>query len=161
MTGEEFLARVVRALEDLGVAEVAVDRVAAEADGGQKGQWSADLRLASRPATPVSIRATENPDEARFAADLRAELRRALRMCPLCQRIGHVEKLRNAQGEQEACAVRCPSCGEFEIDQALIRELRGAWERGDRDVLDRLPAVSTATREGAQPRLTRENWRPR
>jgi hypothetical protein len=165
MIAEEFRARVSRALEELGVSgEVVVHQVAAEAaaDASEESavaRWTADVRITARPDTAIALAVAEGLDEDRLGREIRAELRRALRMCPLCQRIGHVEKLRNAQGTQEACAVRCPACGEFEIDQALIRELRAAWERADRDVLDRLPAVSDATHRGEAPRLTAATWK--
>jgi hypothetical protein len=165
MTAEQFRARVSGALEELGVAgEVVVHQVAAEAaadasDESAVARWTADVRITARPDAAIALAVAEGLDEDRLGRELRAELRRALRMCPLCQRIGHVEKLRNAQGQQEACAVRCPACGDFEIDQSLIRELRSAWERADREVLDRLPAVSDATQRGTAARLTRENWK--
>lgn len=161
MTAEEFRARTARALEELGVAEeVVIHAIAAEAaEGAAVARWTADVRVVSRPDAAIAIGVAEGLDEPRLVRELRAELRRALRMCPLCQRIGHVEKLRNAQGQQEACSVQCPACGDFEIDQALIRELRAAWEQGDRDVLDRLPAVSDTIRQGVGPRLTSENWK--
>lgn len=163
MTAEEFRAHLTRALEDLGVADaVAIQWVAAEsAEGAPPTRWTADVRVTAQPDVSIGIAVPHGLDEPSQARELRAELRRALRMCPLCQHIGHVEKLRDAQGQQQACAVRCPACGEFEIDQALIRELRSAWERDDRTVLDRLPAVSGATRRGpgAAPRLTTDNWR--
>jgi len=166
MTPEEFSARIMRALDELGVApNVVIHQVAAEAAEGVASQsaalarWTADLRVTLRPDAEIRIAVAEGLDEERLGRELRAELRRALRMCPLCQRIGHVEKLRNAQGQQDACAVRCPACGDFEIDQSLIKDLRSAWERNDRDVLDRLPSVSEATHRGDAPRLTAANWR--
>jgi hypothetical protein len=161
MTAEEFRARVARALEELRVAsEVVIHQVAAEAaEGVAVARWTADVRVASKPDTAITIAVAEGLDEERRAKEIRAELRRALRMCPLCQRIGHVEKLRNAQGQQEACAVRCPACGDFEIEQSLIRDFRSAWERDDRDVLDRLPVLSETTQRGDAPRITATNWR--
>lgn len=166
MSPEEFAARITRALDELGVApDVVIHQVAAEAAEGVASQavtiarWTADLRATARPDAAIRIAVAEGLEEDRLGRELRAELRRALRLCPLCQRIGHVEKIRDAQGEQEACAVRCPACGAFEIDQSLIKSLRSAWERNDRDVLDRLPSVSEATHRGDAPRLTSENWR--
>jgi hypothetical protein len=162
MNADDFRTRVTRALEELGVAgEAAVQQVTAEAAEGGAARWTADIRVTARPDAPILIGIADGLDEERGGRELRGELRRALRMCPLCQRIGHVEKLRNAQGQQEACAVRCPACGQFEIDQSLIKELRAAWERDDRDVLDRLPGVSEVTRRGHEvaPRLTKDNWR--
>jgi hypothetical protein len=158
MDSDRFRKILLQAVESLGVSDqVAARRVSEANDGG----WSADVEILARPGTLVNIAVGAEPDEARLMRDVRGELRRALRMCPLCQRIGHVEKLRNAAGQQEACAVRCPACGEFEIDQALIRDLRSAWERDDRAVLDRLPTVSEVMRreQGTAPRLTSENWR--
>jgi hypothetical protein len=157
MTEDVFRAVLLQALEALGVAgEVVPQRLVAA-----EGRWSAALDVRAKAGTVVQIAVSDADDPGRVGRDVRSELRRALRMCPLCQRIGHVEKLRDAEGQQEACAVRCPACGEFEIDQALIRDLRAAWERGDRSVLDRLAAVSEVTRRGpgATPRLTNENWR--
>lgn len=158
MTVDQIGRALVRALAALGVADQAAPRDIAGATGGK---WLADVELRDQPGAVVTVTVADGDDEAAMERALRGELRRALRMCPLCQRIGHVEKLRNAEGQQEACAVRCPACGDFEIDQALIRDLRTAWERGDRGVLERLPAVSTATRrrQGEGPRLTSENWR--
>jgi hypothetical protein len=156
MTADQFRLLLLRSIETLGVgAEVAPRRIESSPDS----RWSADVEILARPGTLVAIAVADTGDEERLTRDVRGELRRALRMCPLCQRIGHVEKLRNAEGQQEACAVRCPACGEFEIDQALIRDFRSAWERGDRSVLDRLPAVSDRTREGTAGRLTSENWK--
>jgi hypothetical protein len=162
MNADEFRARVTRALEELGVAsEVVIHQVGTEpaADEAAVARWTADVRITARPDAAIAIAVAEGLDEDRRGREIRAELRRALRMCPLCQRIGHVEKLRNAQGQQEACSVRCPACGDFEIDQSLIRELRSAWERADREVLDRLPAVSDATHRGEAPRLTADTWK--
>jgi hypothetical protein len=166
MTPEEFAARTMRALDELGVApDVVIHQVAAESAEGVASQtvtvarWTADVRVTARPDTPIRVAVADGLDEERLGRELRSELRRALRLCPLCQRIGHVEKIRDARGQQDACAVRCPECGDFEIDQTLIKGLRSAWERNDRDVLDRLPSVSEATQRGEAPRLTEANWR--
>jgi hypothetical protein len=158
MTSDELRARILHAIDTLGVADQVVPR---RVDLTPDGTWSVDIEILAKQGALVTIAGSAAGEAARVDEDIRGELRRALRMCPLCQRIGHVEKLRNAQGQQEACVVRCPACGEFEIDQALIRDFRSAWERGDRSVLDRLPAVAEATRRrpGAGARLTRDNWR--
>jgi hypothetical protein len=107
----------------------------------------------------VTISVGTSGDAAHVASETRAELRRALRMCPLCQRMGHVEKLRNAAGQQEACLVRCPACGDFEIDQESIRRFRAAWERHDTAILDRLPSLSERTRAGSHVRIAADNWK--
>ena len=105
------------------------------------------------------IAGTAADDAARVESETRAELRRALRMCPLCDRIGHVEKLRGATGQQEGCAVRCPACGDYEIDQELVRRFRSARERHDFAVLERLPSLSERTRTGSHVRISTDNWR--
>jgi hypothetical protein len=122
---------------------------------------TAELRLVAGGSDdrPVTISVATSGDAAGVASETRAELRRALRMCPLCQRIGHVEKLRGATGRQEGCIVSCPACGDFEIDQELIRRFRSAWERHDPAILDRLPSISERTRTGSHVRITADNWK--
>jgi hypothetical protein len=142
MTEAEVFQRVSAELETLGVS----DRVkVGRAERRDSSQWQVALSL---DGPPTSIMVPDRDDESTGKA-IRGELRRALRMCPLCQRIGHVEKIRDSSGQQEACAVRCPACGEYEIDQALIRDLRSAWERGDEKVLTKLPGVADALRQRA------------
>jgi hypothetical protein len=182
MTREEFEDVVQRALAELrvddqvtlaGVAAAAdSDAMTAElrliADSSIAASSSADSSAAGRSGTSgsdttgsgrtVSISVAASGDAARVASETRAELRRALRMCPLCQRIGHVEKLRGAAGQQEGCVVRCPACGDFEIDQELIRRFRSAWERHDAAILDRLPSLSERTRVGSHVRITADDW---
>lgn len=155
---EDFATVVRGALADLGVADaVTLIDTANQPDTGAR---TAELRMNVTGAKTVSIAVGATDDEARLAADTRAELRRALRMCPLCQRIGHVEKLRGTEGQHEGCVVRCPACGEYEIDQELVKRFRSAWERGDHAVLDRLPSLSARTSGGgAHVRITTDNWR--
>lgn len=153
---EDFATVVRGALADLGVAD-AVTLVTA-VDQADTGTRTAELRVNTGGKT-VSISVAAADDAARLASETRAELRRALRMCPLCQRIGHVEKLRGAEGQQEGCVVRCSACGEYEIDQELVKRFRSAWERRDQAVLDRLPSLSARTSGGAHVRITTENWR--
>jgi hypothetical protein len=158
MTREEFEDVVRRALAELRVDDqVTLAGVAAAADSDA---MTAELRLIadSSGGKTVSISVAASGDAARVASETRAELRRALRMCPLCQRIGHVEKLRGAAGQQEGCVVRCPACGDFEIDQELIRRFRSAWERHDAAILDRLPSLSERTRVGSHVRITADDW---
>jgi hypothetical protein len=152
MTDQRFRQLLLEALETLGVA-TEVAPVAAAVDA--QGRATADLRIGGPEGGQVSVVVPDTSDEDRVAGELRGELRRALRMCPLCQRVGHVEKLRNAEGQQEACLVRCPACGDFEIEQALVRDLRQAWERGDRPALDRASALSDRVKAGRPGRLTR------
>ena len=154
---QDFEAVVRQALATLGVADEVTLVRAGRADDGVA--LAADVRLNAAGAKTVSIAVAPTTDDARLASETRAELRRALRMCPLCQRIGHVEKVRGAEGQQEGCIVRCPACGEFEIDQELVKRFRSAWERNDRAVLDRLPSLSTRTRGGPHVRITAEGWR--
>jgi hypothetical protein len=162
MTGEDFEGVVRRALEGLRVADqVTVIGTGTAAD---TGKMTAEVRVgeASGGGGTVTIAVAADLDAARMESETRAELRRGLRMCPLCDRIGHVEKLRGATGQQEACAVRCPACGEYEIDQELVRRFRSAHERHDAAVLDRLPALSERTRaasQGPHVRITTDNWR--
>jgi hypothetical protein len=158
MTREEFEDVVRRALAELRVDDqVTLAGVAAAADSDA---MTAELRLIadSSDGRTVSISVAASVDAARVASETRAELRRGLRMCPLCQRIGHVEKLRGAAGQQEGCVVRCPACGDFEIDQELIRRFRSAWERHDAAILDRLPSLSERTRVGSHVRITADDW---
>jgi hypothetical protein len=178
MTREDFEGLVRRALAALRVD----DQVTLVADAGATpdngGAMTATLRIdegggrrggsaggddAGAAGKTVTISVTPgadaNADAARMDSDTRAELRRALRMCPLCDRIGHVEKLRGAAGQQEGCVVRCPACGDFEIDQELVRRFRSARERDDAAVLDRLPSLSERTRAGDHVRITADNWR--
>ena len=153
---EDFEAVVRRALVMLGVAgEVTVIRAGLSGDG----TLTADLRVNAAGDKAVGISVAAPDDEARLESETRAELRRALRLCPLCQRIGHVEKLRGAEGQQEGCIVRCPACGEYEIDQELVRRFRSAWERDDRTVLERLPSLSARTRAESHVRITTGTWR--
>jgi hypothetical protein len=140
MTEARIVQLVTTALESLGVA----DRVTvASAQLRDSTDWTIALAFDGPPSSIIA----PDRDEEQTSAAIRGELRRALRMCPLCQRIGHVEKIRDAEGRQEACAVRCPACGDYEIDQSLIRDLRSAWERGDENVLARLPGVADALRQ--------------
>lgn len=164
MTREDFEGIVRRALEALGVADQ-VTLIAADATPEPgAGAMTAELRVGGGDGSSggdtvkISV-AAAGDDAARMESETRAELRRALRMCPLCERIGHVEKLRGATGQQEGCAVRCPACGEFEIDQELVRRFRSARERHDAATLDRLPSLSERTRAGAHVRITADNWR--
>lgn len=154
MTREEFEDVVRRALAGLGVG----DQVTLIATGtaADTGAMMAEMRV-GEGAVKISVAA--EGDAARLESETRAELRRALRMCPLCDRIGHVEKLRGASGQQEGCAVRCPACGDYEIDQELVRRFRSARERDDAAVLDRLPSLSERTRAGSHIRITSDNWR--
>ena len=142
MTEDRIIQLVTSALETLGVA----DRVmVSSAELRDSMDWKIAL---SFDGPPSSIVVPDHENES-TGTTIRGELRRALRMCPLCQRIGQVEKVRDASGQQEACAVRCPSCGEYEIEQALIRDLRAAWERGDATVLAKLPTVAESLRHRA------------
>jgi hypothetical protein len=161
MTREDFEDVVRRALDELRVADqVALAGAAPTAStASDSDAMTAELRLAGGgDGRTVSISVAASGDAARVASETRAELRRALRMCPLCQRIGHVEKLRGATGQQEGCVVRCPECGDYEIDQELIRRFRSAWERHDDGVLAKLPSLSERTRAGANVRITTDNW---
>jgi hypothetical protein len=152
---EDFAITVRRALAALAVADdVTLVRTSEPSDG----PLEADLRVGQAEKT-VSISVAATDDAARLESETRAELRRALRMCPLCQRIGHVEKLRGVEGQHEGCIVRCAACGEYEIDQELVRRFRSAWERNDHTVLERLPSLSARTRGGSHVRITSESWR--
>lgn len=158
MTREDFESLVGRALAALRVADQ-VTVIGADVTP-DTGAMTAELRVADDSGGTVTISVAADDDAARIESETRAELRRALRMCPLCERIGHVEKLRRgATGQQEGCAVRCPACGEFEIDQELVKRFRSARERDDAAVLDRLPSLSERTRAGSHVRITADNWR--
>jgi hypothetical protein len=153
---QDFEAVVRRALATLGVADqVTVMRAGPSNDG----PLTADLRVDAAGDKTVGISVAASDDDARLESETRAELRRALRMCPLCQRIGQVEKLRGGEGQHEGCIVRCPACGEYEIDQELVKRFRSAWERDDQTVLERLPTLSARTRGGSHVRITTETWR--
>jgi hypothetical protein len=155
MTRDEFAQAVAQALETLGLGrDVRVADLAEDADG----TLHATLEIPASPDTDARVRLPSGTDPARAPRELRGELRRALRLCPVCQRIGHVEKIRSESGAHEACRVVCPACGAYEIEQALIRDLRAAWERSDPDVLGRLPALSDELKRGAHPRLTVDDW---
>lgn len=165
MTREAFEDVVRRALTGLGVG----DQVTLIGTGTapDTGALTAELRIGvggdsasgGSGGGTVKIAVAADGEEARVESETRAELRRALRMCPLCDRIGHVEKLRGASGQQEGCVVRCPACGDYEIDQELVRRFRSARERHDAAVLDRLPSLSERTRAGSHVRITADNWR--
>jgi hypothetical protein len=179
MTREDFEGLVRRSLEALGVSDQ-VTLIGADATP-DTGAMTAKLRVGNGSGTAgtagagggggatgaagntvtISVAAdvVADADAARMESETRAELRRALRMCPLCDRIGHVEKLRGATGQQEGCVVRCPACGEYEIDQELVRRFRSARERRDAATLDRLPSLSERTRAGSHVRITADNWR--
>jgi hypothetical protein len=179
MTGEDFEGIVRRAIAALGVddqvtlvgtgaaqdtgAMTAELRVAGVAGGSGSGSAGGGADSGGGGGAVVKISVAAADDVARMESETRAELRRALRMCPLCDRIGHVEKLRGATGQQEGCVVRCPACGEFEIDQELVRRFRSARERHDAAILDRLPSLSERARTGADGgshvRITSDNWR--
>jgi hypothetical protein len=156
MEPDAFEAIVQHALADLGVADEV--KLIHAGDRSDTGALTAELRVIGKGDETVRISVTATDEAARVESETRAELRRALRMCPLCQRIGHVEKLRGTQGQQEGCTVRCPACGEYEIDQDLVRRFRSAWERNDRTVLERLPSLSDQTRRGEHVRITAERW---
>jgi hypothetical protein len=188
MTREDFEGLVRRALASLRVddqvtlvadagatpdnggamtATLRIDEGGAEGGGGgRRGSGTSGSAsgadagaVAAGKTVTISVTPNADADAPRMESDTRAELRRALRMCPLCDRIGHVEKLRGAAGQQEGCVVRCPACGEFEIDQELVRRFRSARERDDAAVLDRLPSLSERTRAGDHVRITADNWR--
>jgi hypothetical protein len=176
MTREDFEDVVRRALAELRVADqvtlvagtgagAGAGAAATRGNDSESDAMTAELRLgagssgdAGGGGRTVSISVAASGDAARVASETRAELRRALRMCPLCERIGHVEKLRGETGQQEGCVVRCPACGDFEIDQELIRRFRSARERHDAAILDRLPSLSERTRTGPHVRITAGNW---
>lgn len=164
MTRDEFEDVVRRALGELRVADQVTLVGVGVADTPDSDAMTGELRLVAgggggaSDGRAVIISVATSGDAGRVARETRAELRRALRMCPLCQRIGHVEKLRGAAGQQEGCIVRCPACGDFEIDQELIRRFRSAWERRDAVILDRLPSLSDRTRAGSHARITADNW---
>jgi hypothetical protein len=176
MTREDFEGLVRGALAALGVSDQV--RLISTDSTPDTGAMTAKLRVGDDSSSEsggtggsgggaggntVSISVAAEGDAARMESDTRAELRRALRMCPLCDRIGHVEKLRGATGQQEGCVVRCPACGEFEIDQELVRRFRSARERHDAAILDRLPSLSDRARTGSDGgshvRITSDNWR--
>jgi hypothetical protein len=158
MTRDEFRSAVTQALEALGVAgEVQLTDTSSADDGTHEAR----LSVSATGDAEAHVRLGPGLDPARAAREIRAELRRALRLCPLCQRIGHVEKIRDAAGSHAACLVVCPSCGRYEIDQAVIKDLRAAWERGDADVLGQLPALSNDVRQGNRSRLSAGDWRPK
>lgn len=171
MTREDFEGIVRRALAALHVEDQVTLIDAGETPDTGTGAMTAELRVdaassgrsggssggSSGAAVKISVAAAD--DAARIESETRAELRRALRMCPLCDRIGHVEKLRGAAGQQEGCAVRCPACGDYEIDQELVRRFRSARERHDFAVLERLPSLSERTRTGSHVRISTDNWR--
>ena len=161
MTRENFEGIVRRALAALRVDDqVTLVGTGLPSETGAD-PMTAELRIgdATDGSGAVKISVAAADDEARMESETRAELRRALRMCPLCDRIGHVEKLRGATGQQEGCAVRCPACGDYEIDQELVRRFRSARERHDNAVLDRLPSLSERTRVGSHVRISADNWR--
>jgi hypothetical protein len=148
MTTTEFANLVQRALAELDVARaVALGDVRRSDDDALIAALTSDSGGSVEIVVPASIEPGEVPRE------IRQELRRALRMCPLCQRIGHVEKLREPGEDPKACLVRCPACGEFIIAMPLIRSLRDAWEAHDEDVLRKLPHVSEAVRKPRPDRV--------
>jgi hypothetical protein len=156
MTSDEFVTAVSQAIDALGLAgEVQV----AGASVGDDGAHDARLTVRVNPAADAHVRLAPGVEGPRAAREIRGELRRALRLCPVCQRIGHVEKIADSAGVHDACLVVCPSCGRYEIDQALIKDLRAAWERGDADVLGRLPSLSSELRQGTRGRITAANWK--
>jgi hypothetical protein len=175
MTREDFEGLVRRALASLRVDDQVTLVASADATPDNGGAMTATLRIddggadggggsgggtaAGGKIVTISVTPNADADAARMESETRAELRRALRMCTLCDRIGHVEKLRGAAGQQEGCVVRCPACGDFEIDQELVRRFRSARERDDAAVLDRLPSLSERTRAGDHVRITADNWR--
>jgi hypothetical protein len=141
MTTTEFANLVQRALEELDVA-----RAVTLGDIRRNDDDALIAALTSNSGGSVEIVVPASIEPAAVPREIRQELRRALRMCPLCQRIGHVEKLREPGDDPKACLVRCPECGEFIIAMPLIRSLRDAWETHDEDVLRKLPQVSRAVK---------------
>jgi hypothetical protein len=59
--------------------------------------------------------------------------------------------LRKAKFCYDAYRVECPTCGIYIISGVTMNELRQAWDRNTRDVLDRLPLLSRYVR-GARNR---------
>jgi hypothetical protein len=105
------------------------------------------------PIFDVYIEQEWTPEQA--SLELRAELRKRLWVCPLCQRRAEIRRL----VDHEAFRVECDSCGRYEIDAALLDYLRGAIEGADHGVLDRLARLAARVREPAPlPCLTLDNW---
>lgn len=156
MKTDDFAKAVTWELEQFGLTGAV--RVEAASRVGA-GPLEARLAVLDAPGRHVHIAVDPALEGERLEHAIRGELQRGLRLCPLCQRIGHVEKIRGEGGTHDACAVRCPACGEYEIDQALVKDFRAAWDRLDPDLLPRLAALAESIRAAPRPRrITTDQW---
>lgn len=155
MKTDEFARAVTRELEKFGLTGA----VSVEA-ASRVGAGPLEARLAVRDASGRHVRIAVDAalDGDALSHAIRGELQRGLRLCPLCQRMGHVEKIRAEGGTHEACAVRCPACGDYEIDQSLVKDFRAAWDRADPEVLPRLSALADSVRAAPGRRITADQW---
>jgi hypothetical protein len=61
--------------------------------------------------------------------------------------------------DREQFRIECERCGRFEIDAALLDNLRRLFEDDDRTAIERLSRLAEYVRQAAEiPSLSTENW---
>ncbi len=142
-------------LRQLGVADmVQATDVGELTDGTWLVRFEDRWPTTRFPIFEIYIEQEWSPEQA--GRELRIELRKKLWICPLCQRRATIRRV----VDQEAFRVDCDHCGRFEIDAALLDQLRLSLENADAALVQRLPHVSDYVRGANRiPFLSPENWR--
>jgi hypothetical protein len=145
-------AEVLRQLEVDDTAQVAEVRELSD------GTWMVDFEdrfpETRFPGFAIDIQQDWSPEQA--ARELRLELRNKLWICPLCQRRSRIRRVI----DREVFRVECDRCGRFEIESALLDQLRLAYEGKDPGLVDQLPRLAEFVgRAGGMPLLSADSWR--
>jgi hypothetical protein len=104
------------------------------------------------PGFSIDIQQDWSPEQA--IRELRLELRNKLWICPLCQRRSQIRRII----DREVFRVTCDQCGRFEIENALLDQIRLAYEH---DASFKAQLAGVAKFVGRAPRvpfLSLENW---
>jgi hypothetical protein len=105
------------------------------------------------PGFAIDIQQDWSPEQA--VRELRLELRNKLWVCPLCQRRSQIRRII----DREVFRVTCDRCGRFEIENALLEQIRLAYE-DDAGFKAQLAGVAEFVgRAPGVPFLSIENWR--
>lgn len=102
-------------------------------------RWGAVIEHANgaiRASISFDEPAESGPEALRVTAQ--DELQQCLKLCPLCQREGYVQRL---DSHATVLFVSCPSCGEYEINGEASEELRKGVARDRADVLKAIPRL--------------------
>ena len=120
------------------------------------GTWMVDFEDRSPetrfPGFSIDIQQDWSPEQA--VRELRIELRNKLWICPLCQRRSQIRRII----DREVFRVTCDRCGRFEIEHALLDQIRLAYE-DDTSFKAQLAGVAEFVgRAPGLPFLSVENW---